>query len=217
MSYPSSPEEVAFTTYSADSYAQHLAAKEPIPGGGSAAAYVGALAVSLASMAGVYAQGKPAYAQHEDDLAKYIARAGALRQDFMELMDEDSRQFLLVSSAFSVPKDDPNRAEIVEDALKEAAQPPLKVMRKVCESIELLEEMLIKGSRMLLSDVGCGAALARGALIAASHTLFVNTRSMHDTAYAQTLLDEADKLLDSYVSRADAVSDAVSAQLRQEA
>ena len=60
MSYPSSPEEVAFTTYSADSYAQHLAAKEPIPGGGSAAAYVGALAVSLASMAGVYAQGKPA-------------------------------------------------------------------------------------------------------------------------------------------------------------
>ena len=160
MSYPSSPEEVAFTTYSADAYAQHLAAKEPIPGGGSAAAYVGALAVSLASMAGVYAQGKPAYAQHEDDLAKYITRAGALRQDFMEL---------------------------------------------------------IKGSRMLLSDVGCGAALARGALIAASHTLFVNTRSMHDTAYAQTLLDEADKLLDTYVSRADAVSDAVSAQLRQEA
>ena len=217
MSYPSSPEEVAFTIYSADSYAQHLAAKEPIPGGGSAAAYVGALAVSLASMAGVYAQGKPAYAQHEDDLAKYIARASALRQDFMELMDEDSRQFLLVSSAFSVPKDDPKRAEIVEDALKEAAQPPLKVMRKVCESIELLEEMLIKGSRMLLSDVGCGAALARGALIAASHTLFVNTHSMHDTAYAQTLLDEADKLLDTYVSRADAVSDAVSAQLRQEA
>ena len=168
-------------------------------------------------MAGVYAQGKPAYAQHEDDLAKYIARAGALRQDFMELMDEDSRQFLLVSSAFSVPKDDPKRAEIVEDALKEAAQPPLKVMRKVCESIELLEEMLIKGSRMLLSDVGCGAALARGALIAASHTLFVNTRSMHDTAYAQTLLDEADALLDTFVSRADAVSDAVSAQLRQEA
>ena len=118
MSYPSSPEEVAFTTYSADSYAQHLAAKEPIPGGGSAAAYVGALAVSLASMAGVYAQGKPAYAQHEDDLAKYIARASALRQDFMELMDEDSRQFLLVSSAFSVPKDDPKRAVIVEDALK---------------------------------------------------------------------------------------------------
>ena len=77
--------------------------------------------------------------------------------------------------------------------------------------------MLIKGSRMLLSDVGCGAALARGALIAASHTLFVNTRSMHDTAYAQTLLDEADALLDTYVSRADAVSDAVSAQLRQEA
>ena len=96
MSYPSSPEEVAFTTYSADSYAQHLAAKEPIPGGGSAAAYVGALAVSLASMAGVYAKGKPAYDKHEDDLVKYIARDGAISQEFMELMEEAYRQFLLV-------------------------------------------------------------------------------------------------------------------------
>ncbi len=84
-------EEVAFTTYSADSRAQHLAAKEPIPGGGSAAAYVGALAVSLKLSTGLWrAQGKPAYAQHmKMILVKYIARAGALRQDFMELMNED--------------------------------------------------------------------------------------------------------------------------------
>ena len=89
-------------------------------------------------------------------------------------------------------------------------------MEVICETIALLEEMQVKGSRLLLSDVGCGAALSRGALEAASHTVFVNTRSMQDRAYAASVNERAKALMDEWIPRAEALSRHVSAHLQGE-
>ena len=103
MSVPKTPEDVNFTRYTCEEYARHLAAREPIPGGGGAAAYTGALGIALAAMAGAFALGKPRYAAYEKDLTSHIARAERLRKELLELVNEDSRQFLLVSDAFAKP------------------------------------------------------------------------------------------------------------------
>ncbi|MFC2629789.1 MAG: cyclodeaminase/cyclohydrolase family protein, partial [Lancefieldella rimae] len=139
-----------------------------------------------------------------------------LRKELLELVNEDSRQFLLVSDAFAIPKDNPSRSACIEEALIAAAKPPLRVMEVICETIALLEEMQVKGSRLLLSDVGCGAALSRGALEAASHTVFVNTRSMQDRVYAASVNERAKALMDEWIPRAEALSRHVSAHLQGE-
>ena len=137
MSVPKTPEDVNFTRYTCEEYASHLAAREPIPGGGGAAAYTGALGIALAAMAGAFALGKPRYAAYEKDLTSHIARAERLRKELLELVNEDSRQFLLVSDAFAIPKDNPSRSTCIEEALIAAAKPPLRVMEVICETIAL--------------------------------------------------------------------------------
>lgn len=201
------------TGLTCDEFAAALAAKESVPGGGAAAAYAGALAVALCSMVGNFTAGKPKYAEFEEDVQRMLADGERVRARLLELVEEDAAAFEPLSRAYGIPKDDSTRAAVLEEATKGAIEPPLEMMRQIARTIELLEEMNAKGSRMLASDVGCGAALAAAALRAASLNVFVNTRSLRDRAHAEAVEAEADALL-AYVARAEAVADEVTAGIR---
>ena len=88
------------------------------------------------------------------------------------------------------------------------------MMGQLCRAIELLEEMGDKGSRMLLSDVGCGAMLCRAALEAASLNVFVNTKTLRDRDFAQSTEDKCDAMLKEYCERAQVCADAVTRRIR---
>ena len=194
-------------------FAADLAAKVSVPGGGGAAAYVGALAVALCSMVGNFTTGKKKYAEYEDDVQRMLAEGEQVRTRLLELVEEDAAAFFPLSQAYGIPKEDPTRNEVLEKCTKDALQGPLEMMRQIARAIELLEEMNVKGSRMLISDVGCGAACAAAAMQAAAMSVFINTKSLQDRAYAQTVEDEADGLL-AYVPRAEAIADEVMAGIR---
>ena len=194
-------------------FADELAAKVSVPGGGGAAAYVGALAVALCSMVGNFTTGKKKYAEYEDDVQRMLAEGEQVRTRLLELVEEDAAAFFPLSQAYGIPKEDPTHAEVLEKCTKDALAGPLEMMRQIARGIELLEEMNIKGSRMLISDVGCGAACAAAAMRAAAMNVFINTKSLQDRAFAQTVEDEADKLL-AYVPRAEAIADEVMAGIR---
>jgi len=197
-----------------ETFATALAAKEPVPGGGGAAACVGALAAALCSMVGNYSTGKKAYAAVEPDIRRMLAAATAARMRLLELVQEDADAFLPLSRAYAIPRDDPSRAETLEEVTKWACAAPLEMMRQTCLVIELLEEMGEKGSRMLLSDVGVGALLARAALEAASLNVFVNTRALTSRAFAEITEAEVDEMLEAYVPRAELLAASVMGQLR---
>lgn len=199
---------------SCEDFAAVLAAKEAVPGGGGAAAYVGALAVALCSMVGNYTTGKKAYASVEGDIQRMLRKAEGVRMRLLQLVDEDAEAFYPLSLAYAAPKDDPSRADLIEETTKWACGAPLETMRQVCEAIELLEEMGQKGSRMLLSDVGCGALLARAALEAASINVFVNTGSLRNRDFARITEEEADAMLDEYVPRAQTCATLVFNRIR---
>ena len=194
-------------------FAAALAAKISVPGGGGAAAYVGALAVALCSMVGNFTTGKKKYAEYEDDVQRMLAEGEQVRTRLLELVEEDAAAFFPLSQAYGIPKEDPTRADVLEKCTKDALAGPLEMMRQIARAIELLEEMNIKGSRMLISDVGCGAACAAAAMRAAAMNVFINTKSLRDRAFAQEVEDEADGLL-AYVARAEAIADEVMAGIR---
>ncbi|MDO4399675.1 MAG: cyclodeaminase/cyclohydrolase family protein [Coriobacteriia bacterium] len=195
-------------------FAALLAAKESVPGGGGAAAYVGALGAALCSMVGNFTTGKKAYAQVEEDIQDLLQRAYAVQERLLSLVDEDAHAFEPLSRAYGIPKDDPSRVSVLEEATKGACAPPMEMMRQICRSIDLLEEMGAKGSKMLLSDVGCGALLARAALEAASMNVFVNTKTLQDRAHALMLEAECDAMLASYGPKAEAIAADVMARIR---
>jgi formiminotetrahydrofolate cyclodeaminase len=166
-------------------------------------------------MVGNFTTGKKTYASVEADVQRMLARAEDVRRCLLELVDEDAEAFAPLSKAYGIPRDDPRRAEVLEEATKAACTAPMEMMRQTCAAIELLEEMGQKGSRMLQSDVGCGALLAVAALRSAAINVFVNTRTLADRDFAQSTEDEADAMLDAYVARAQACADRVVEAIRR--
>lgn len=191
-----------------------LASREPVPGGGGAAALVGALGTALCSMVGNLTVGRKKYAAVEADVRAVLKRADALQARLLGLVDQDAEAFEPLSRAYSLPKDDPERNTTLESVTRLACQAPLEMMRAVCEAIELLEEMLDKGSVTLVSDVGCGALCCAAALESAGMNVFVNTKTMRGREEAARLDAQADTLLAEYIPRARRVADEVNRRLR---
>ena len=184
-------------------FVESLGAKEPTPGGGGAAALAGALGAALCSMVGNYTTGKKAYAAYEEDVIHMIDASEESAERLLELVQADADEFSKISAAFALPKDDPNRHEAIQEATLAALEPPLEMMREIAKVIGLLEEMCDKGSRMLVSDVGCGASIAQGALVAASLNVFVNTKGLDDREKAAEIEAEVESMIDSCVPRCD--------------
>ncbi|MDO5476032.1 MAG: cyclodeaminase/cyclohydrolase family protein [Eubacteriales bacterium] len=194
-----------FIEYTAASFTEVLASPAPVPGGGGASALTGAIGIALGDMVGELTVGKKKYADVEEDIRDLMERAQTLRQKFLELVDGDAEAFAPLAKAYGIPKDDPDRPRIMEEALRTACSVPMEIMRACAEAVDLIGEFAQKGSRLAVSDAGCGAVLCKAAMQAASLNVYINTKSMRDRETAQALEQEADALLGTYTVRADEV------------
>lgn len=181
-----------------DRFLERLASSAPTPGGGGAAALCGALGIALGNMVGSLTLGKKKYADVQEDITALNSRAEALRADFAALIDADAEAFAPLSRAYSIPKDAPGRDEIMESALLRAAEPPLEIMRKCAEALDVIADYAAKGSALAISDAGCAAALCGAALQAAALNVRINTKSMKNRAAAEEIDAETDELLQKY-------------------
>ena len=181
-----------------DKLLEALASSAPTPGGGGAAALCGALGIALGNMVGSLTLGKKKYADVQEDIEALNSRAEALRADFAALIDADAEAFAPLSRAYSIPKDAPGRDEIMESALLRAAEPPLEIMRKCAEALDVIADYAAKGSALAISDAGCAAALCGAALQAAALNVRINTKSMKNRAAAEEIDAETDELLQKY-------------------
>lgn len=181
-----------------DRFLETLASSAPTPGGGGAAALCGALGIALGNMVGSLTLGKKKYADVQEDITALNSRAEALRAYFAALIDADAEAFAPLSRAYSIPKDAPGRDEIMESALLRAAEPPLEIMRKCAEALDVIADYAAKGSALAVSDAGCAAALCGAALQAAALNVRINTKSMKNRAAAEEIDAETDELLQKY-------------------
>ena len=166
----------------------------------------------MCSMVGQFTLGKKKYAAVEADVKAMMDKAQALRLSLLDLVDADARAFAPLAQAYAIPKEDPSRAAALEAATWSACAAPAQMVRLCAQALDLLEEMLEKGSRMLLSDVGCGALLCRAAMESAAMNVFVNTATL--SGAAQELEAEMDRLLAQYLPKADRIAQEVTAHIR---
>ena len=191
-------------------FTEVLASPEPVPGGGGASALIGAIGISLGDMVGELTTGKKKYAEVEEDIQRLMAKAQELRVRFLAFVDGDAEVFAPLAKAYSIPKDDPDRDAIMEDALRLGCSVPMDIMRCCAEALDVIEEFAAKGSRLAVSDAGCAAVACKAAMQAASLNVFIHTKSMKDRDYAEALNAEAHGLLNKYEPVADAIYTTVS-------
>ena len=195
-------------------FTDELASNAPVPGGGGAAALVGAVGIALGDMVGELTTGKKKYADVEEDIQRLMTEAKAVKDEFIRLIDADAEAFAPLAKAYGIPKDDPERDKIMEEALKNGAAVPMDIMRTCGKALDIIGEFAEKGSRLAISDAGCAATCCKAAIRAASLNVFINTKSMKDREFADQLNAEADELLAKYNQLADEIFDSVAGRLR---
>ena len=152
-----------------------LASNAPVPGGGGASALVGAIGTALGNMVGSLTVGKKKYAGVEEEIIALKARCDQLQKDLLDQIAADAKGFEPLAKAYGIPKDDPTRDQVLEEATITACAVPVKIMELCCEALDAIKVFAEKGSRLAVSDAGCGAVCVKAALQAASLNVFINT------------------------------------------
>ena len=203
---------------SCKAFLEDLAGNAPAPGGGGAAALVGAAGAALGNMVGSLTVGKKKYAAVEADILVLNRRAAALRKQLEGLVQADADAFAPLAAAYKLPKETPeqqaHKAAVLEAALEGACAVPLEIMSACCEGITLAAEYAEKGSVMAVSDAGCAALFCKAALQAAGLNVSINTRLMADKAHAAALNAQADAMLAEFVPQADQIHEKLTHSLR---
>ncbi len=203
-----------FSNSSLPEFTELLASSDPVPGGGGASALVACVGIALGDMVGELTVGKKKYADVENEVRGLMEKAQSLRKNLLVLIDADAEAFAPLARAYSIPKDDPSRAEIMEAALKTAAGAPMEILRACAKALDLIRGFAEMGSRLAISDAGCGALFCKAAMEAAALNVFINTKLMQDREYARSLEQEADALLQKYRREADDIYELVSGMIR---
>ena len=182
-----------------------LASDAPAPGGGGAAALVGAIGTALGNMVGSLTVGKKKYADVQDEIIALKAKCDALQKDLLDQVEADEVNFLPLAKAYGIPKDDPNRDAVMEEATLIACSTPIKIMELCCQAIDCIKVFAEKGSRLAVSDAGCGAVVCKAALQAASLNVFINTKTLKNRDKAEDLNRHANVMLNTYGQLADEI------------
>ena len=200
-----------FTQNSCREFVTVLASSAPVPGGGGAAALVGAIGTALGNMVGSLTVGKKKYADVEAEIIALKAKCDALQTELLDQVPADAEGFEPLSRAYGIPKDDPDRDRVLEEATLTACQVPVHIMELCCEALEAIAVFAAKGSRLAVSDAGCGAVCVKAALQAASLNVFINTKTLKDRAAAEALNAKCLGMLEKYGAMADEIFESVKA------
>ena len=194
-----------------------LASPSPTPGGGGAAALMGAIGVSLGAMVGSLTAGKKKYVDVEEEILQLTAQAKALSEKLQSMIEADAQAFLPLSDAYRMAADTPagaaQKEEALQAALLGATEVPLAIAELCVEAAKLLQQFADKGSRLALSDAGCGAACCLAALESAKLNVYINLRLMKDEEKKQGYLRRLSKALQTGRQLTNAVSEAVEREL----
>ncbi len=176
-------------------FAEETASESMAPGGGSIAAYVGTLGVSLGTMVANLSAHKPGWDAKWEYYSQWAEKGQKYKNELLFLVDEDTNAFNKIIDGFRMPKSSQEEIDIrkqaIEDATKYATEIPFKVMETAYNSMEVMLEMAKNGLQNSLSDAGVGALCARTAVIGAYFNVRINAKDIKDRAFADQILNDA--------------------------
>jgi len=173
-------------------FANETSSESPAPGGGSIAAYVGALGVSLATMVANLSSHKKGWDERWEEFGNWAEKGEKIKNELVNLVDADTKAFNKIMEAFGLPKSTDEeklaRTNAIQEATKFAIEIPFQVMMASYNSMEVIKAMAEIGNPNSVSDAGVGALCARSAVMGAFMNVRINTNGYNDKVYvAETL------------------------------
>lgn len=186
-----------------------LASKSAVPGGGGAAALVGAIGMALGSMVCNLTIGKKKYAEYEESVKEILVKAREIEKKLLSMIDKDAENFLPLSKAYGLPNSTEEekkiKEEIMENALKVACEVPIDIVRVCFDAIKLHEDLVDKCSKLAISDVGVGVQCLRAAILSGKLNVVININSIKDMEYVEAIRKEVNSLVEEGVKICDEV------------
>ena len=192
-------DDKALVKMTVKGFAEETSRESPAPGGGSVAAYMGALGAALGTMVANLSAHKPGWDDRWEEFSRWADKGQALSEELLVLVDEDTRAFNKIMEAFGLPKkteeDKRLRSEAIQAATLFATQVPLQTMQAAFGAFELCQAMAEFGNPNSVSDAGVGALAARAAVLGAGLNVKTNAASLKDRETADKMIAEAEQLI----------------------
>ncbi|MBF0961690.1 MAG: glutamate formimidoyltransferase, partial [Alloprevotella tannerae] len=192
-------DDKALVKMTVKGFAEETSRESPAPGGGSVAAYMGALGAALGTMVANLSSHKPGWDDRWEEFSRWADKGQALSDELLVLVDEDTRAFNKIMEAFGLPKktdeDKRLRSEAIQAATLFATQVPLQTMQAAFGAFELCQAMAEFGNPNSVSDAGVGALAARAAVLGAGLNVKINAASLKDREAAEKMIAEAEQLI----------------------
>jgi len=182
------------------SFANETASESPAPGGGSIAAYCGAMGISLGTMVANLSAHKRGWDDRWEEFSEWAEKGMAYQNTLLDLVDEDTNAFNKIMDAFRLPKDTEankvKRQEAIQAATQYAILTPFKVMETAYNSMEVMKAMAEFGNPNSVTDAGVGALCARTAVIGAFLNVKINCGDCEDKDFVADILERGQQLVD---------------------
>jgi glutamate formiminotransferase/formiminotetrahydrofolate cyclodeaminase len=179
-------------------FANETASESMAPGGGSIAATVGTLGVSLGTMVANLSAHKAGWDSRWEEFSDWAVKGQAYKKKLLFLVDEDTNSFNKIMEAFRLPKNTTGekafRAAAVEKATQYATEIPFQVMETAYQSMEVMKAMMETGLQSSLSDAGVGALCARTAVLGAYFNVRINAKDIKDKEFTANILKKAEAI-----------------------
>ena len=173
-------------------FTAETASESPAPGGGSIAAFVGALGAALGTMVANLSSHKRGWDERWQEFSDWAEKGQGYSQELLRLVDEDTRAFTVVMDAFGLPKttdgEKAARKDAIQAATKYATEVPFKVMETALASMAVIKAMAEQGQETSVSDAGVGALCARTAVMGAYLNVKINAAQLADNAFAADIV-----------------------------
>jgi glutamate formiminotransferase/formiminotetrahydrofolate cyclodeaminase len=181
-------------------FADETASESPAPGGGSIAAYVGSLGVSLATMVANLSSHKKGWDDRWEEFSNWAEKGQFFKDELLRLVDADTKAFNGIMHAMSLPKgtdeDKAARKQAMNEATKVAIEVPFKVMQLSYDSMEVIKAMAESGNPNSVSDAGVGALCARSAVMGAFMNVRINASGYDDVEFVADVLKRGKEIED---------------------
>ncbi len=175
-------------------FADETASESPAPGGGSIAAYVGALGTSLATMVANLSSHKKGWDERWEEFSNWAEKGENIKNELLKLVDEDTKAFNMIMAAFALSKSTDEekiiRKNAIQSATKYAIEIPFKVMQSTYESMSIIKAMAESGNPNSVSDAGVGALCARAAVRGAFLNVRINAASYDDKTFVLEIIEK---------------------------
>lgn len=181
-----------------DTFADETASESPAPGGGSVAAYIGALGMALGTMVANLSSHKKGWDDRWEEFSNWAEKGQQLKNELLQSVDEDTKAFNEIMNAFSLPKSSEEekkiRANAIQSATKHAIEIPFKVMQTTFAGMEIIKTMAETGNPNSVSDAGVAALCARSAIMGAFLNVRINAAGCDDKNFVNKILEKGNEI-----------------------